>query len=212
MLIPYFVLLVLAESFVLPHQEILTSSPAEKDPNAILSALRDAEVIPDVLDTFSPLLSITANWSSSAKTSLGNTLPPSKLSHRPDVYANLLPSAYLPHGIEYVFALTDPDAPSHDNPEWSQVCHWLATYRDGDVHELVEYKSPAPPEKTGKHRYVAVVLVPRNGTTEALDLEAPSERKRWGFEGERAGVREFADLNGLKVVAANFIYSQNDKQ
>lgn len=41
MLIRYFMLSVLAErvvSFVLPHQEILTSSPAEKDPNAILKA------------------------------------------------------------------------------------------------------------------------------------------------------------------------------
>ncbi|KAG9520455.1 PEBP-like protein, partial [Aureobasidium melanogenum] len=215
MLVRYFMLSVLAErvvSFVLPSQEILTSSPAEKDPNAILSALRAAEVIPDVLDTFSPLLSFTANWSSSAKTSLGNTIPPSELTHPPDVYATLIPSAYLPHGIEYVFALTDPDAPSRDDPKWSQVCHWLVTYRDGDVQQLVEYKPPAPPEKTGKHRYVAVVLVPKNGTTEALDLVAPEERKRWGYEGERAGIREFAGVNGLKVVAANFIYSQNDKQ
>lgn len=41
MLVRYFMLSVLAErvvSFVLPSQEILTSSPAEKDPNAILSA------------------------------------------------------------------------------------------------------------------------------------------------------------------------------
>lgn len=41
MLIRFFMLSVLAErivSFVLPHQEVLTSSPAEKDPNAILSA------------------------------------------------------------------------------------------------------------------------------------------------------------------------------
>ncbi|KAH0348277.1 PEBP-like protein, partial [Aureobasidium melanogenum] len=215
MLVRYFMLSVLAErvvSFVLPSQEILTSSPAEKDPNAILSALRDAEVIPDVLDTFSPLLSLTANWSSSAETSLGNTLPPSQLSHRPDIYASLIPSAYLPHGIEYVLALTDPDGPSRDNPKWSQVCHWLGSSRDGDVKELVEYKAPAPPEKTGKHRYVAVVLVPRNGTTEPLDLVVPEERKRWGYDGERAGVREFAGVNGLKVIAANFIYSQNDKQ
>ena len=99
-----------------------------------------------------------------------------------------------------MIALTDPDAPSRSKPEWSQVCHWLVTYRDGDIEELVEYKAPAPPEKTGKHRYVAVIMVPKNGTTEALDLEVPGERKRWGYKGERAGVREFAGVNGLKVI------------
>lgn len=23
-------------------------------------------------------------------------------------------------------ALTDPDAPARDNPEWSEMCHWIA--------------------------------------------------------------------------------------
>jgi hypothetical protein len=82
----------------------------------------------------------------------------------------------------------------------------LLTYRDGDIEELVDYKPPAPPEKTGKHRYVAVILVPKNGTTEALDLVAPEERKRWGYEGERAGIREFAGVNGLKVVGEFFFF------
>lgn len=68
----------------------------------------------------------------------------------------------------------------------------------------MEYKAPAPPEKTGKHRYVAVVLAPKNGTTEALDLVVPEERKKWGYEGARTGVREFAGLNGLKVIGEFF--------
>lgn len=71
----------------------------------------------------------------------------------------------------------------------------------------MEYKAPAPPEKTGKHRYVAVVLVPRNGTTEPLDLVVPEKRKRWGYDGERAGVREFAGVNGLKVIGEFFCFS-----
>lgn len=71
---------------------------------------------------------------------------------------------------------------------------------------MVEYKAPAPPEKTGKHRYVLVVMVPKNETTEALDLEVPSERKRWGYEGERSGVREFAGVNGLKVIGKYFFF------
>jgi len=230
MLARYFMLSVLAErvvSFVLPHQEILISSSGEKDPNTILAAqvaniipltlapptdlkpqtsLRQAQIIPDVLNTFSPLLSITANWSSTAKTQLGNTLPPSALTHPPDLYADKVASAYLPSDITFVLALTDPDAPSRNNPKWSQVCHWLGSLKGDSIKELVEYKAPAPPEGTGKHRYVVVVMVPANGTTEELDLEVPGDRRHWGYEGKRSGVREFGVRNGLKVIG-EFFYS-----
>lgn len=62
------------------------------------------------------------------------------------------------------------------------------------------YKPPGPPPKTGKHRYVFVALAPRNGTTERLNLSVPKDRQRWGFEGERAGLKEWARENGLGVV------------
>ncbi|THX88532.1 PEBP-like protein [Aureobasidium pullulans] len=215
MLIRCFVFSVLAEfviSFIVPNQEVLTSLPTNKDPNAILAALRNADIIPDVLNTFSPLLSLTLNWSSTAHTNLGNTLPPSSLQQPPSVIINKIPSAYLPYNTQLVLALTDPDAPSRDDPKWSQVCHWLVTAKSGRVKELVEYKAPAPPEGTGRHRYVVVVMVAKNGTTEGLELTVPKERRHWGYGGERSGVREWAKDNGLKVVGANFIYAQNDKQ
>lgn len=62
------------------------------------------------------------------------------------------------------------------------------------------YKPPGPPPKTGKHRYVFVALAPINGTTERLNLSKPGDRQRWGFEGERAGLREWARENGLGIV------------
>lgn len=68
----------------------------------------------------------------------------------------------------------------------------------------MQYKAPAPPEGTGKHRYVVVVMVPVNGTTEELDLEVPSERRGWGYHGARSGVREFGVRNGLKVIGEFF--------
>jgi hypothetical protein len=153
-----------------------------------------------VLNIFSPLLSITMNWSSTAETELGNTLPPSALTRPPDVYSAKIASAYWPEDIEFVLALTDPDAPSRSDPKWSQVCHMLFSLKKGVLKEYVGYKPPGPPEGTGKHRYVFVVMIASNGTTEALDLETPSDRKHWGYEGDRSGVREFAKKHGLKVI------------
>lgn len=138
--------------------------------------------------------------------------------------------------MSYVVTLTDPDAPSRDNPEWSEMCHWIASnvsvfeesfsilplpefglteqdaMTDGDPDDVMEYKPPGPPPKTGKHRYVFLVFAPKNGTTEPLHLSKPGDRQHWGTGKEGGGVREWAGNNGLVPVAANFIYSKNKKQ
>lgn len=62
------------------------------------------------------------------------------------------------------------------------------------------YKPPGPPPKTGKHRYVLVALAPLNQTTETLALTPPGERKRWGYERERTGLRRWMGEMGLGVV------------
>jgi phosphatidylethanolamine-binding protein (PEBP) family uncharacterized protein len=140
--------------------------------------------------------------------------------------------------MSYVVTLTDPDAPSRDNPKWSEMCHWIASNvtispntfnilplpefglteekkeesTDAGLDDVVEYKPPGPPPKTGKHRYVFLVFAPKNGTTDALHLSKPSDRKHWGTGEKGGGVREWAEGNGLVPVAANFIYSENKKQ
>lgn len=115
--------------------------------------------------------------------------------------------------------LTDPDAPSRDDPKWSEFCHWIATGlatsddEDSscslpltlalkDLDDVMSYYPPGPPEKTGKHRYVLFVFAPANGTTDELDLSKPEDRKHWGYEyeGERVGVRRWSLENGLVPV------------
>jgi phosphatidylethanolamine-binding protein (PEBP) family uncharacterized protein len=170
---------------------------------------------------------------------LGNTLKPKKLQDEPGIWItdDVTSSTSFAGNqgrttaresakgkIQYTVILTDPDAPSRDNPEWSEMCHWIITgltLPDADssrVHpqkqlkEIVPYKPPGPPPKTGKHRYVFLVLAPANATTLPLNLSKPKDRQHWGYDGERMGVRQWADANGLVPVGANFIYAQNAKQ
>lgn len=104
------------------------------------------------------------------------------------------------------------------------MCHWIVTnitiasstqsIRGNDADEaqdeLVKYMPPAPPPKTGKHRYVLVLLA---GDAEIIkQLKAPSDRKHWGYGKVRHGVRDWAGENGLEVVGANFFFAQNEKQ
>lgn len=137
--------------------------------------------------------------------------------------------------MSYIIALTDPDAPSRDNPKWSEMCHWIASNfsiaqdtfsilplpefglsehpeSNEELTDVMEYKPPGPPPKTGKHRYVFLVFAPKNGTTEPLHPSKPHDRQHWGTGKEGGGVREWARENGLVPVAANFIYSENEKQ
>jgi phosphatidylethanolamine-binding protein (PEBP) family uncharacterized protein len=109
--------------------------------------------------------------------------------------------------------MTDPDAPSREDPKWSEFCHWIITglkpaasstadpaaprpVAISKGREIVEYMGPAPPPKTGKHRYV--FLLYKDGKTDKM--EGPPERKKWGNHEHRRGVRQWAKKYDLELV------------
>ena len=158
-----------------------------------------------------------------ATAEVGNTINPSRVQKQPDIeFIDAVPELWTTtksKTAQLTVALTDPDAPSRDNPEWSEICHWIATdvsltkpddddYKgfgfSPDVTEVMPYKPPGPPPKTGKHRYVFVALAPKNGTTESLSLSKPDDRQHWGYEKERQGLRLWAEEMGLRVVGEFF--------
>lgn len=181
--------------------------------------LINAEIIPTVLDDFYPTIVVNVTWSTKKTAELGNTLKPKKLQDVPSI--NLIDiTHHYPSDLEFTIAMTDPDAPSRDDPKWSEMCHWIATnvsltstnWVSHKFDEVVEYKPPGPPPKTGKHRYVIIAYAPANMTTAPLHLIKPKDRQHWGFDDAGKGVRKWAAVNGLVPVGANFIYAQNKKQ
>lgn len=146
--------------------------------------------------------------------SLGNTLKPEDAQEQPIL--QITPESE-DESKTYTIVLTDPDAPSRKDTKWSEFCHWIvtdvklpsleaitasATAESMSIdfsrsRELVKYMGPAPPEKTGKHRYVFLLYRnPRSGGK----LEGPSHRKRWGNDEPRTGVRQWAEKHGLELV------------
>lgn len=203
-----------------PEQRLLTP-PSIKTSTSIHDALKYSSIISDVLDDFEPAYSLSATYPESHESvHLGNDIPVSSVSSRPIFELSAMPVQGLtPASTNKTFTLilTDPDAKSRDNPKWSEMCHWIMTNLTAPVTldiivskkgELMEYLPPAPPPKTGKHRYVFVLLEGRQGQ----DLSPPKDRKHWGYEKPRHGVRDWAKENALKVVGANFFYAQNEKQ
>lgn len=176
-----------------------------------------------VIGDFKPSFLVDAvftdkNENTTAKTPfLGDTLTPDAVQEQPLV--RLAPPemhsdfkvAYPTNNI--IITLTDPDAPSHSDPKWSEICHWIAigvpVKVDEDstlgiqgqgveiLQDIVEYKPPGPPPHTGKHRYVLLAFTPRNATTEPLNLSVPSDRQHWGYGSKGHGVKDWAEDNGL---------------
>lgn len=62
--------------------------------------------------------------------------------------------------------------------------------------QIVDYMGPAPPPKTGKHRYVFLLYKSGNGD----HIEGPSDRKRWGNDESREGVRKWAKKYDLELI------------
>jgi phosphatidylethanolamine-binding protein (PEBP) family uncharacterized protein len=162
---------------------------------------------------------LDVEWSKKSYASLGNTLEPEELQDEPTVALKPPETTTNVCGskTQLIITLTDPDAPSRDDPKWSEVCHWIAAgvpmcveldLGTGEcsavtltkLDEIMPYKPPGPPEKTGKHRYVFLVFTPANGTTDKLHLSKPRDRQHWGYGEEGRGVRDWARDNGLLPV------------
>jgi len=186
--------------------------------DTIRKALKRADIIDEVIDDFEPKCFVAPFYGKKERAvAFGNTFKESNTKERPSL------KVYCPHikstpGL--TIALTDPDAPSRDDPKWSEMCHWIGmiyTPEEGshdidlEVHidekELVEYKPPGPPAKTGYHRYVFLLLEGDN-----TNLTAPEDRQHWGTGKERHGVRDWAEKEGLKVIGANYFIEKNKKQ
>ncbi|KAI9873497.1 MAG: hypothetical protein M1830_000343 [Pleopsidium flavum] len=189
---------------------------------------------PTVLDDFHPSISLTISYPSAHESvDLGNTISPSDVESAPAFELHAPSTSLLPitnTNTIYTLILTDPDATSRSSPKMSEMCHWIATNLtlspslsttssavsisplSHNLHkttdELISYLAPSPPPKTGKHRYVFVLLAGPEGK----ELKKPEERPHWGYGKVRHGVRDWAQENGLVIVGANFFYSQNKKQ
>ncbi|PQE12163.1 Carboxypeptidase Y inhibitor protein [Rutstroemia sp. NJR-2017a BVV2] len=178
--------------------------------------LKGADIIDDVLDNFTPTCYI-APYYETKKVKYGNTIKPGKTEEAPSVHI-FCPGKTEVSGL--TIALTDPDAPSRDDDSMSEMCHWIAKvpsvvigrdlvadFNATDLFAAIDYKAPAPPEGTDKHRYVFVLLEGPN-----VNLTVPEERKHWGFEKPGSGVRDWADQENLTVIGANFHYEKHQEK
>lgn len=171
-----------------------------------------------VIGDFHPSFLLNVTFAHDASPFLGRKLGPGMLQTQPNIslhgpaWDSHPEAASLPLN-NLVITMTDPDAPSHANPAWSEICHWIAvglplvnlsstppeagTSSSRLLKEIMPWKPPGPPPKTGKHRYVLLAFTPKNATSDPLNLVAPNDRQHWGYPSKGYGVKDWAEEMGL---------------
>ncbi|CAG0910012.1 unnamed protein product, partial [Darwinula stevensoni] len=118
------------------------------------SKLKEDGIIPDMVSTVPPEV-VQVKYPSGAEVKMGNVLTPTQVKDVPQVSWNADPHSY------YTLAMTDPDAPSRQNPKFREWQHWMVVNIPGnDVSKgkvMSEYVGSGPPQGTGLHRYVFFV-------------------------------------------------------
>ncbi|KAL1235881.1 Phosphatidylethanolamine-binding protein [Trichinella spiralis] len=90
--------------------------------NSSMSSLKDKfeehKIIPDVVDQ-APTQHLQVKYKSGVQADLGNVLTPTQVKEPPSLNWVATPGAL------YTMVMTDPDAPSRQNPKFREWHHWL---------------------------------------------------------------------------------------
>ncbi|KAG2367135.1 phosphatidylethanolamine-binding protein [Suillus spraguei] len=186
--------------------------------DAVREDLKDNDIIPDVIPAdppFHPKALLVVTFPNGQEALLGNTLTKTDTADEPTVVFTPVPD--INDEATYTLVMTDPDAPSRENPKFREWRHWVVTgvkapttsaiESDNLVAQLTKsavtpYHPPAPPPGTGKHRYV-ILLYQEPSADFSIPADAPerknepANRKNWKAAG-------FADKYGLKLVGVNY--------
>ncbi|KRY15338.1 Dedicator of cytokinesis protein 1 [Trichinella patagoniensis] len=174
-----------------------------------MSSLKDKfeehKIIPDVVDQ-APTQHLQVKYKSGVQADLGNVLTPTQVKEPPSLNWVATPGAL------YTMVMTDPDAPSRQNPKFREWHHWLVANIPGcEINKgevLSDYIGSGPPQGTGLHRYVFLVYQQKSHLTdkEHGHLTNRSGNNRGGFS-----IRKFAAKHDLGApIAGNFYQAEWD--
>ncbi|CAI2167833.1 9476_t:CDS:2 [Funneliformis geosporum] len=167
---------------------------------SIQASLKDAGIIPDVVDNFAPTAILSVKYGEKSL-ELGNEFTINETKNTPSIEF-----VAEDENSRYTLLMVDPDAPSRATPKNREWRHWIIGNipHSGNLSEatvITSYNGPTPPPGTGFHRYVFLLYRQPDSHLEFQAVPSP----RGGFK-----ARLFAEQHGLQLVAANFFLCKNE--
>lgn len=187
-------------SFGIQNRQYSESMSDEKKPK---SSFEQHEVVPDVIATVPKEILEVCFCEVRAKE--GNCLTPTEVQDQPELSWMAQADAF------YTICMTDPDAPSREDPQFREWHHWLVVnvpnyyVKKGKV--LSAYIGAGPPKDTGLHRYVLLVYKQKCKLEfDEPELTDTSADGRGGFK-----IADFAKKYDLgEPIAGNFFQAEWD--
>lgn len=178
-----------------------------------MAEFKEFKVVPDVIDTW-PGEICDVDFGTTHKANVGNVLSVKQTQAMPKFRFNSEKNAY------YTIMCVDPDAPSRETHEFRHYCHFVAVNIHGtgehnhvDVHtghNVCPYLGPAPPAKTGLHRYVFLVYKqPKQYDTHNLDSFGAGDSRK-NFIPDDFIEQHFGGALKPQLQAANFFQAQHE--
>lgn len=115
------------------------------------------QIMPDVVSCDPEQLLIIKYNSQKTATRPGDELTPSDSSKAPEISFESESNTF------YTLIMSDPDAPSRDNPIRGEWLHWLVVNIPGETPTvekgatIINYAGPGPPKDSGLHRYTFLI-------------------------------------------------------
>ncbi|KAI8147462.1 phosphatidylethanolamine-binding protein [Fennellomyces sp. T-0311] len=165
----------------------------------ITGALKKVNLIPELIESFSPTSLLQIEYGNDKEVLLGNTLSPSDAAEQPTV-------TFVPpdDSASYTLVLTDPDAPSATDHKFGPWRHWVVVNVPGSnptdlSQQHTPYIGPGPGPNTGVHRYLFLLYkqAQPNQTFAPMAHEEKPDRRNFQLS-------QFVAENKLELVAANF--------
>ena len=114
-------------------------------------------------------------------------------------------------GVLYTLIMTDPDAPTRENPTLGEVKHWLVVNIPGSDlsqgEEIAAYRGSGPPKGTGLHRYIFLAYKQQD----RLEIDEPRVPQFSAENRLNWSAKAFAEKHSLQLVAGNFHQAEWDE-
>ncbi|KAI3337250.1 phosphatidylethanolamine-binding protein [Xylariaceae sp. AK1471] len=181
---------------------------------ALTASLAKANLVPGsaaglILESFRPTTKLNISFGNKAA-ELGTFFRAGECKQAPSIV--FAAEADAPVTASYSFILTDPDAPTPDDPKFAFWRHWvLSGLRPqsadaGPPSELTAYLGPGPKDDSKPHRYLFLLYREPDGLRlSKQDVGGEEFVQRRSFK-----PADFAERHGLHLVGVNWMYCAGD--
>ncbi|ODN75734.1 hypothetical protein L202_05749 [Cryptococcus amylolentus CBS 6039] len=207
-----------ALAFLLPvlAQGTSNGTASDVDIEGLEANFQQAEIVPGLLETFTPEGILSVEFAGQAITT-GQNLTADDVSSSPTLAVSPASNATLDSSALYTVVMVDADIVGTDESTTNQTRHWLvnsAGLESGSSGSravnwtgstsITDYAGPGPDAGSGAHRYVIIIY------EQPSDFTAPSDLSTAGTALGKFSLSDYVSSSKLgSIVTANYFQVEN---